>query len=292
MAGAVAVLLARALVLPRARAAATLRTIDTYGFAGQHGAAGKDQRRSIVRELASRLGGIVSRRVGDEAEGELRTLLLAAGMYKTNARDFRGYRVISAMAFAGMLWWMVAVSGRGAILAVLAGFFGVLMGWVLPTFFLKRRAARRLKEIDYELPELIDLLVVTVEAGLGFNASLQTASERLGGPLGNELRLTLQEQRMGLSLSETLRNMLERCDTPMVRSFVRSTLQGEALGVSIGEIMRNLASEMRIRRRQAAEERAQKAPTKLLFPLIFLIFPGMFVVLLGPALFHILKTLS
>lgn len=88
---------------------------------------------------------------------------------------------------------------------------------------------------------------------------------------------------MGLSTNEALRNLVVRCETPLMRSFVRSVLQGETLGVSIGQIMRDLALDMRKRRRQAAEERAQKAPIKLLFPLVFLIFPAMFVVLLGPA---------
>jgi len=140
-----------------------------------------------------------------------------------------------------------------------------------------------------QLPELIDLLVVTVEAGLGFGSSLQVASEKLDGPLGDELRLTLQEQNMGLSTNESLKNMLARAETPAMRSFVRSILQGEILGVSIGEIMRNLSTEMRKRRRAAAEERAQKAPIKILFPLIFLIFPAMFIILLGPAVFQFLE---
>jgi len=105
------------------------------------------------------------------------------------------------------------------------------------------------------------------------------------GPLGDELRLTMQQQSMGLTTNEALTNMLERCDTPLMRSFVRSVLQGETLGVSIGKIMRDLATEMRKRRRQAAEEKAQKAPIKILFPLVFLIFPSMFVILLGPAVY-------
>ncbi len=165
-------------------------------------------------------------------------------------------------------------------------------GWVAPMTIVRRRARRRSDAIDYDLPNLIDLLVVTVEAGLGFNASLQLAGERLKGPLGDELRLTLQEQSMGLSTNEALRNLLARCDTPLMRSFVRSVLQGETLGVSIGQIMRELATEMRKRRRQAAEERAQKAPIKLLFPLVFLIFPAMFVILLGPAIFAFLKAIG
>jgi tight adherence protein C len=94
---------------------------------------------------------------------------------------------------------------------------------------------------------------------------------------------------MGLSAKEALRNLLERCDTPLMRSFVRAILQGETLGVSIGQIMRDLAVDMRKRRRAAAEERAQKAPIKLLFPLVFLIFPAMFVVILGPAAFSFIK---
>ena len=115
---------------------------------------------------------------------------------------------------------------------------------------------------------------------------------RLEGPLGDELRLTLQEQSMGLSTAEALQNMLLRADTPAMRSFVRSVVQGETLGVSIGEIMRNLATEMRKRRRAAAEERAQKAPIKMLFPLILLIFPAMLVVLVLPALITIFRVLG
>src|SRR5205085_3052298 len=110
-----------------------------------------------------------------------------------------------------------------------------------PLRVVKDRARRRLAEIDYELPELIDLLVVTVEAGLGFVGSLQMAAGRVSGPLGQELRLTLQEQNMGLSINEALANTMARCDTPSMRSFVRSIVQGETLGVSIGQIMRDLA---------------------------------------------------
>jgi tight adherence protein C len=144
---------------------------------------------------------------------------------------------------------------------------------------------RRFEAVEMELPELIDLLVVTVESGLGFNGALHVASTRIQGPLGDELRLALQEQTMGLSTEEALRNMLDRCETPSMRAFVRSVLQGETLGVSIGQILRGLADEMRKRRKAMAEEKAQRAPIKILFPLIFLIFPAMFIVLLGPAIF-------
>ena len=157
---------------------------------------------------------------------------------------------------------------------------------------LNRKTEQRHHEIDRELPELIDLLVVTVEAGIGFNGSLRLAAEELGGPLAQELRLTLQEQSMGLATTEALDNLAYRADTLGVKAFVRGISQGETLGVSISQILRNIADEMRKRRKALAEELAQKAPVKMLFPLIFLIFPAMFVVLLLPALLQISKSLG
>jgi tight adherence protein C len=188
-------------------------------------------------------------------------------------------------------WLTIAAGAAGALLIVLVAVMAPL-GWMLPRIVVRRIAARRFERIDYELPELIDLLVVTVEAGLGFSASLRMAATRIEGPLGEELRLTIQEHNMGLAINEALKNFLERCDTISVRAFVRSVVQGERLGVSMGQIMRNLALEMRKRRRQLAEERAHKAPVKLLFPLVFLIFPALFVVILGPAVFTLLEALG
>jgi tight adherence protein C len=139
---------------------------------------------------------------------------------------------------------------------------------------------------------LIDLLAVAVEAGLGFSAAMAAAVERMPGPLGEEMRLMLQEQTLGLTPLEALENVLTRVDTPSLRTFVRSIVQGEQLGISIGDVLRNLALEMRKRRKAAAEERAQKAPIKMLFPLVFLIFPAMFVVILGPAMFAFFDALG
>jgi tight adherence protein C len=289
LAGMSVTFLARALAMPRARAAENLAQIDAYGYAAKHGVtAVRSTLRATLDDIAGLMGGTVANRLGGVREEELRNLLMGAGLYRITPRKFLGYRMLAAFS-APTLWASTAAFANfSGPLAVLATLMALLAGWSIPMTLVRRRAQRRFARIDYELPELIDLLVVTVEAGLGFNGSLQVASERLGGPLGDELRLALQEQRMGLSTNEALRNMLVRSDTPAMRSFVRSIVQGETLGVSIGEIMRNLAGEMRKRRRAAAEERAQKAPVKLLFPLILLIFPAMFVVLLGPALFRFL----
>jgi tight adherence protein C len=134
------------------------------------------------------------------------------------------------------------------------------------------------------VPELVDLLVTTIEAGVGFGSALQITSRRVREPLGSELRLTLGEQTMGLTMNDALKNMLERTNRSVsMRAFVQSIVQGETMGVSIGKTLRDLAVDMRKRRRQQAEERAQKAPIKLLFPLTFLILPAMMIVILGPA---------
>jgi tight adherence protein C len=171
---------------------------------------------------------------------------------------------------------------------MIAAAFGVV-SWVLPAAHVRTRGQRRLDRVDRDLPELIDILTVTIEAGLGFGGSLQLVSDRFDGPLGDELRLTLQEQTMGLSTEVALSNMLERCDTPSVRSFVRAVLQGDALGVSIGAMLRNVATEVRKRRAALARERAQKAPVKLLFPLVFLIFPAMLLVMMFPVALSIIQ---
>jgi tight adherence protein C len=288
--GIAVTLVVRAGTAPRARTAENLGQIDRYGFSSSTSEPLRPGRLSEgIDSLAGLFGGWVagSLRRGDEQE--LRIRLVAAGLYTWTPRKFSGYRVLSALLGLALWGWLAGTGALSPAFAVLFFLLMVLGGWMAPLWLVNSRAQRRLARIDYDLPELIDLLVVTVEAGVGFTASLQIAVERLPGPLGDELRLALQEQAMGLSTNEALQNMLARCDTPAVRSFVRSVLQGETLGVSIGQIMRSLATEMRKRRRATAEERAQKAPIKILFPLVFLIFPAMFIVLLGPAVYSFIQ---
>ena len=286
--GAAIVLTLRAFVGANGRASERLAQIGSYGFAADPMVAVGVRKPDVgPREgLADRIGSAFAKRFGRVRENEMRKELMAAGMYSTSPRTLLGYRVIAA-AGAGAATIALAATSEQKALFVLLTVMAVVVGWLGPLAYVRRRADQRKREIDHELPELIDLLVVTVEAGLSFAASLRFAARELTGPLATELRLTLQEQSMGLALNEALVKMLERVDTPAMRSLVRSVVQGETLGVSTGTIMRNLGVEMRKRRRQAAEERAQKAPVKLLFPLVFLIFPAIFIVVLGPALFKI-----
>lgn len=284
--GACASLVARAVAMPRVRALERVDQIAIYGFHADAPAV-EPSRGGLtdgVNSIAKVLGTLVARRTANLSEAHLRRELMSAGLYRVSPVTLVGYRILAAMTVPGLFVWLATASHLSGALVVLGAPLMVLIGWILPLTLVRRRARARLDRVDYELPELVDLLVVTVESGMGFSGSLQIAAERFSGPLGDELRLAMQEQAMGLPTDQSLANMLSRCETAGMRSFVRSIRQGESLGVSIGQIMRDLASEMRKRRRALAEERAQKAPIKILFPLVGLIFPAIFVILLVPAL--------
>ena len=286
-------LLARLLIIDRPLPGRALRQIAAYSYEAKTVSA-TDSRplTGRVDSLAALVGDFVASRMKRFHEDSLRRELQAAGLYTMSARKFMGYRLLSTIALPAIWLWFGSTTGAGPLRFFVGFLFGVALGWQGPMVIVRRRSRKRLEAIDAEMPELIDLLVTTVEAGVAFSGSLRLAATRFHGALGDELRLAIQEQEMGLSANEALTNMLARADTAAMRSFVRSILQGETLGVSIGKIMRDLAIEMRKRRRQLAEERVQKAPTKMIFPLVLLIFPGMFVVLLGPAGLQILQTMG
>jgi tight adherence protein C len=280
------ILLARSFAVPRLRAEDTLGKIGDYGYGGRPvGEAADGNLIGSLDVLATIVGVVFAKRLPLVREEDVRKALRAAGLYGVEPRKLMGYQVLAAVALTGMWMWTAATRGIGGGQTLLLGMACLVGGWYLPLMLVRRRGRTRLEAIDYDLPELVDLLVVAVEAGLGFTAAMRAASTRLDGPLGEEIRLALQEQTLGLTTIEAMKNMLARADTPGMRSFVRAMVQGEQLGISIGQMLRTLAEEMRKRRRAAAEERAQKAPVKMLFPLVFLIFPAMFVVLLGPAIY-------
>jgi tight adherence protein C len=288
--GTCAALVGRAIALPRLRALDRVAEIEAYGYAAPESAdAPARPLTGAFDNVAKGLGSFFEGRVKSLSEAETRRELMAAGMYRTAPATLVGYRVICAVSFPITTLWLASTLKMGAGLAVLLAVTMLAVGWLAPITLVRRRARMRLERIDNDLPELVDLLVVTVESGRGFASSMQLAAERLEGPLGDEMRLAIQEQLLGLPMDQVLVNMLARSDSEAMRSFVRSIRQGDSLGVSMGQIMRNLALEMRKRRRASAEERAQKAPIKILFPLIFLIFPALFVILLAPAVFALLE---
>jgi len=291
---ATAALLTRAIALSRVRMASQLRQIESYGFnvgedsAGSHGEHASAA--AHLNQLAARIGRATQ---GDGWFAPVTGIKLrAAGLYKLTPEMFHGYRVMLATGLPSLILLDGVLAGSFSFMTVLLMFLAGALAWSGPALVASSRAQRRMNLVDSDLPELIDLLIATVEAGLGFAGSLQLVADRFEGPLGQELRLTLREVNMGLSVERALENMLERCHTPSVRAFVRAISQGESLGVSIGTMMRNLASETRKRRRQNAQEKVQQAPVKMLFPLVFMIFPALLIVLLYPAIYQVLQQLG
>ena len=275
-------------------ATATIDQIQTYGYVAE--AAGGSEveapGRRPLDSIAGRLGDFAARRTSRFGEDKIREKLISAGMYGTTPRKILGYQILSAIAFSLLTLWLVPAMGGSIVLAVVAAFVVAAAGWYGPVYYVELKRRRRMEKIDKQLPDMIDLLVVTIEAGLGILASMRVASETMPDPLGQELRLTLQEQRMGLSVNQAITSLGHRADAGNMRIFVRALTQGEQLGISIGATMRNLSVEMRKRRRAMAEERAQKMPIKMLFPLIFCIFPALFIVILTPMILNIVEALG
>jgi tight adherence protein C len=160
---------------------------------------------------------------------------------------------------------------------------------VIPDTALTFRARSRKEAIRAELPDCLDLLAVSVEAGMGFDGAIQKLTDHMEGPLVDEFSLALGEMRVGESRADALRHLVDRVDVNEMAAFVRAIIQADQLGISLGRILRVQAADARHRRQAAAEEKAMKAPIKMLFPTALFIFPAMFVVVLGPAMLSLLE---
>ncbi len=184
-----------------------------------------------------------------------------------------------------MLGGAAAGARAGLLLALV---FGGL-GFLAPDFAVTAKARSRRDRMRAQLPDALDLLAVSVEAGLGFDGAVAKLTEHMDGPLPEEFALTLNEMRIGESRQDALKKMADRAATPEVSSFTRAIIQADQLGTSLGRILRVQAADSRLKRQAAAEEKAMKAPIKMLFPTVMFIFPAMFLVILGPAFLNLKK---
>ncbi len=196
-------------------------------------------------------------------------------------------------AASGLLWVPLCVILLSGNRLLTIGGIGVLWGgsFMLPDITLRNKIDRRREEISRNLSDTLDLLVISVEAGLGFEQALERTSNTIEGPLSEEMRRVLQEIRMGASRADALRALDERTNVPDLKTFVVAMLQADTFGISVSRILRSQADEIRARRRQAAQEKSQKAPIKMLFPLTVCIFPAIFVVVLVPGLIQVFNKL-
>ena len=279
-----------AILRPRAATVGLVTQIGQYGFVGDADPLEDVEDRSLDR-VATSVGEYLGKRVSRFSEEDLRIRLVSAGLYSITPARFLGYQTLLSFVLVLFTVFLGGSAGWSIPGFVLGVAIAAAFGWLAPLAFVFVRTRQRRDEIEYELPELIDFLIVAIEAGLSLSGALRIAGSQMHGVLGEEMRLALQEHNMGLSTSQTLENLSVRANTDGMRMFARSIVQGEALGISIGQVMRNLALEMRKRRKAAAEERAQKAPIKMVFPLVLLIFPAMFAVLVVPAMINIIRTL-
>ncbi len=212
-----------------------------------------------------------------------RQLIIAERPGGLSPLDFIGLKMLSGLIVGGATAAYLSTRNMIPSAVILFGIAGVLAGQHLPNMWLKSRIKRRRAAITKALPDALDMLTICVDAGLGFDAALLKVAEKWDNPLSREFARVVSEIRMGVRRAEAMRHMAERTDVPEVHAFVAVLIQADRLGVSIADILHAQSDQLRMRRRQWAEEQARKAPIKMLFPLILFIFPALFTVILGPA---------
>jgi tight adherence protein C len=276
---------------PHRERARAIRRAATYGHSRIAGG-GIERLRFKERVLApatARLAALAFRmnpRISMEAIG-LR--LLSAGLGRTmTPTAFLAAKGAGAVggAVAGLA---IGSAAGGAGIGILSALGLGGAGFVLPGFLVSMRARRRRDEIRAQLPDALDLLAVSVEAGLAFDGAVAKLTEHMEGPLAEEFALTLGEMRIGESRHDALKKMAERAGAQEVTSFTRAIIQADQLGISLGRLLRVQATDARLKRQAAAEEKAMKSPIKMLFPTVIFIFPAMFIVILGPAFLNLMK---
>ncbi len=241
-----------------------------------------------IAPLMGKLTAIGNRYTPDGYVEKVRDKLVASGNNSPDAVDrFVAVKVVGVALAPVMIILVFGVLHMKGMSAMIVA--GLLVAVLIfgPDAILNRRVEERQHEIRQKLADVMDLLVISVEAGLGFEQALDRVVGSVPGPLTQEFGRMLGEVRAGSSRADAMRAMEKRCDIPELRSFVLAILQADTFGVSIGRVLRAQADEMRIKRRQMAQERAQKAPVKMMIPMVFCVFPALFVVVIGPAIINI-----
>jgi tight adherence protein C len=248
--------------------------------------------RPLALRLSSRMQRVTSSSFSEQTE---KRLALAGNPGDLRVADWLGIKAIGAIvgAIVFVLIFVIANPlGLPTLVSILLTPAGALFGYTLPEFWLGGRVKARQKAILLMIPDTLDLLTISVRAGLGFDAALGKVVEKLQGPLTDEFRRALAEVRVGKARREALRDIVPRTEVVPLTNFIGAIIQAEQLGVSISKVLQVQSEQLRIERRQRAEEQAAKAPIKMLFPLVGCIFPSLFIVILGPAIILIVQNLK
>jgi tight adherence protein C len=274
---------ANLVTLPARNRRARIRSAATYGNVKVTG--GPERLRFSERVVGPMVGWLARAMLRLNPKQNLEavaTLLMSAGMRTTSPQAFLASKAACGVAGAllGLLLGSAKSAGGAFVFALILG----AIGYITPAVIVQSRARRRGTALAGDLPDALDLLAVSVEAGLGFDAAVAKLCQYMNGPLSDEFELALGEMRIGESRSDALKKLARRAGTPEIAAFVRAIVQADQLGTSLGRILRVQATDTRNKRQAAAEERAMKAPIKMLFPTILFIFPAMFIVVLGPAM--------
>jgi tight adherence protein C len=243
----------------------------------------------IFSSILTFLGRLAPKRNLQEIQHKLE---VAGRPYGWTAADILGLRLLSAGMCGVLFFALLLLSELPSVVRVLLSVAVAILGFYLPLLWLNWRMSQRQHAILRALPDGLDMLNICVGAGLGFDAALSRVGERWQTPLADEFNRVVAEIRLGKARRAALLALADRTDVPEVANFVATIVQADQLGVSIAKVLRTQAEQMRILRRQRAEELARQATIKLLFPLVFLVFPAMLAVLLGPAIPQIIRTFS
>ena len=242
----------------------------------------------VIAPFSERLVGVGRTMVrADTADKIKHKLDIAGNPPAWDVNRIIGTKVL-AMGVLGSMGFIYMLGRAGPISQTLLGTVGFgVVGYMLPNFLLNNAGAKREELMRNSLPDAIDLLTISVEAGLGFDAAVARVAKNTDGPLAKEFARLLQEMQLGMGRAEAMRAMGERTTLLELRSFCLAMVQADSLGIPISRVLRIQSSELRVKRRQRAEEKAQKVPVKMLFPLIFFILPCLFIVILGPVILQL-----
>ena len=245
----------------------------------------------VVRPILERFAQSVNRSTTVKKKVSLQKKLMMAGNpLNLSIGEFLVIQYGLTIGLPASILLLTIPLNAGPVVTIVAILTGAIAGFLIPDYYLKILSNRRKEEIQDNLPDVLDLMTVSVEAGLGFDAALVKVTEKVKGVISQEFIRVLQEIKMGKPRRDALRDMGNRSGVDDLIAFIGSVIQADQLGVSIGNVLRLQSEQMRQKRRQRAEEKAMKAPIKMLIPLILFIFPTIFIVVLGPAVIQIMNT--